>query len=167
VFVEETITLAEKMMSKDLLFQTDGSILEFDLDTIDDPSNHEAGYYFAVRDSQGYKKARTRMMHRLRGSKAWDEMVTIEGDGMSFNKAGLDEYERCDVKFRELLAILMMITCGLSGRGTEMTSGRYMNTMAGDRNMYVEHRQMMFITEYHKSMALMDDIKVLCPCLIC
>ena len=119
VFVEETITLAEKMMSRDLLFQTDGSIPEFDLEMIDDPSNHEAGYYFAHRDSQGWKKTRSRMLNRLRGSKTWDDMVTIDGDGMSFNKAGLDVYEKCDMKFRELLAILIMITCGLSGRGTQ------------------------------------------------
>ena len=64
------------------------------------------------------------------------------------------------MKLRELLAILMMIVCGLSGRGTELTSLRYINTIDGDRGIYVEDGQIMFITEYHKSMAMMDDIKV-------
>jgi hypothetical protein len=54
----------------------------------------------------------------------------------------------------------MMFTCGLSGRGTEMTSLRWMNTMDGDRSIYIEDQQLMFVTEYHKSMALMDDQKV-------
>ena len=54
----------------------------------------------------------------------------------------------------------MMFTCGLSGRGTEMTSLRWMNTMDGDRSIYIEDHQLMFVTEYHKSMALMDDQKV-------
>ena len=53
-----------------------------------------------------------------------------------------------------------MPTLGLSGRGTEMTSLRYINTMEGDRSIYVEDGQLMFITEYHKSMALMKEVKV-------
>ena len=40
-----------------------------------------------------------------------------------------------------------------------MTSLRYINTMEGDRSMYIEDGQMMFITEYHKSIALMDEVK--------
>jgi len=72
----------------------------------------------------------------------------------------VDNIVNYDSRFRELLAILMMITCGLSGRGTEMTSLRYINTMEGDRSIYVEDGQLMFITEYHKSMALMDEVKV-------
>lgn len=41
-----------------------------------------------------------------------------------------------------------------------MTSLRWWNTMDGDRSIYIEDGQMMFVTEYHKSMALMDDQKV-------
>ena len=72
----------------------------------------------------------------------------------------MDEYQADDDRFRELLAMLMMTTCGLSGQGTEMTSLRYINTMEGDRSIYIEDGQMMFVTEYHKSMALMDEMKV-------
>ena len=68
----------------------------------------------------------------MQGTKQWDRMVDIQGNGINFLKAGVDEYAK---KFRELLAILMMVTCGLSGRGTEMTSLRYINMMEGDRNM--------------------------------
>ena len=164
-FVEETLDIAEAMMSEHLLFQRDGSLPEFDLNRIDDPSNHEAGYYFVHKDREAWKKARVRMFNRLRASEQWEKMVNVEGDGIMVQQVGLDEYESWDVKFRELLAILMMMTCGLSGRGTEMTSLRYMNTMDGDRNIYVEHQQIMFVTEYHKSMALMDDIKVFSSCL--
>ncbi len=41
-----------------------------------------------------------------------------------------------------------------------MTSLRYINTMEGDRSIYIEDGQLMLITEYHKSMALMDEVKV-------
>jgi hypothetical protein len=159
-FVEETLEIAEAMMSEHLLFQSDGSLPEFDLSRIDDPSNHEAGYYFVHQDREAWKKARVCMFSRLRASEQWGKLVDVEGDGITFQQAGVDEYESWDVKFRELLSILMMMTCGLSGRGTEMTSLRYMNTMEGDRSIYLEHGQIMFVTEYHKSMALMDDIKV-------
>jgi predicted metal-binding protein len=82
------------------------------------------------------------------------------GDGMDISEVARNNYAQKDEQFREILAILMMFTCGLSGRGTEMTSLRWMNTMDGDRSIYIEDRQLMFVTEYHKSMALMDDQKV-------
>ena len=159
-FVEELISAAEELLSQRLLFREDGGLPEVDLKVIDDPSNHEAGHYFALDESDSWRKARLMLIQNLRGTKYWDGMVDVQGDGVNFLKAGVDEYEADDMKFRELLAILMMITCGLSGRGTEMTSLRYINTMEGDRSMYVEDGQMMFITEYHKSMALMDEVKV-------
>src|SRR5437667_2093599 len=100
------------------------------------------------------------MIGNLRKSSWIEKIVAVQGDGIEYLKAGMDKYEADDDKFRELLAIIMMITCGLSGRGTEMTSLRYINTMEGDRSIYIEDGQMMFITEYHKSMALMDEVKV-------
>jgi len=82
------------------------------------------------------------------------------GDAIEFSDQAKDKYVKDDEKFREILALLMMFTCGLSGRGTEMTSLRWCNTMDGDRSIYLEDGQIMFITEYHKSMALMNDQKV-------
>ena len=159
-FVEELISAAEELLSQRLLFREDGGLPEVDLKVIDDPSNHEAGHYFALDESDSWIKARLTLIQNMRGTKYWDRMVDVQGDCINFLKAGVDEYEADDQKFRELLAILMMITCGLSGRGTETTSLRYMNTMNGDRSIYIEDGQMMFISEYHKSMALMDEVKV-------
>ena len=89
-----------------------------------------------------------------------DDLIEIDGDGLSWLISGVDNYHANDVKLRELMVILMMIVCGLSGRGTELTSLRYINTVDGDRGVYVEDGQIMFITEYHKSMALTDEAKV-------
>jgi hypothetical protein len=100
------------------------------------------------------------MMERLRLPPHWQILVEVQGDELVWIQSGVHEYEARDVKLRQLLAIAMMIVCGLSGRGTELTSLRYMNTIDGDRGIYVEDGQIMFVTEYHKSMALMDDIKV-------
>ena len=46
------------------------------------------------------------------------------GDIMEISEAAKDNYTKWDEQFREILALLMMFTCGLSERGTEMTSLR-------------------------------------------
>jgi len=161
-FVKEVLEFAEELLCKELLFRSTIEMKEVDMSVIDDPSNHEAGHYFALDEKDAWSVARHTLLSSLRETDKWTSMIDTEGDGLSFLKGGVDEYESQDNKFRELLSILMMISCGLSGRGTEMTSLRYMNAMDGDRGIYVEGGQMMFVTEYHKSMALMDDVKVRC-----
>ena len=147
-------------MFKHLLFQQNGDIPEFDTSVPDNPSKHDAGYYFGVRQTDAWNKARIRMIRRIQTAKLQDEWFEHVGDAIEFLDAAKDEYNKWDVIFREILALLMMFTCGLSGRGTEMTSLRWLNTMDGDRSIYVEDHQIMFVTEYHKSMALMDEQKV-------
>ena len=159
-FIHELLNIAEGIMAKHLLFQMDGEIPEFDLDVTDNPSKHEAGYYFALRESAAWNKARVRMIQRIQKAKLEREWFEHLGDAMDISEAARDNYAKWDEQFREILALLMMFTCGLSGRGTEMTSLRWMNTMDGDRSIYIEDHQLMFVTEYHKSMALMDDQKV-------
>jgi hypothetical protein len=159
-FVHNMLDSAEEIMTKHLLFQDNVHMPECDLDVIDNPSNHESGYYFGVRYSNAWRKAQLAMIQRIRSSQRGGDFFEIDGDMAAVSQTGKDEYTKRDQQFRELLAILMMMTCGLSGRGTEMTSLRWMNTMDGDRSIYIEDSQIMFITEYHKSMALMDDQKV-------
>jgi len=159
-FIHELLNITEGIMSKRLLFQVDGDIPEFDLDVPDNSSNHDAGYYFGLRESDAWNKARVRMVQRIRKAKMEGEWFEYLGDAMEISEAAKDNYAKWDEQFREILVLLMMFTCGLSGRGTEMTSLRWMNTMDGDRSIYIEDHQLMFITEYHKSMALMDDQKV-------
>jgi hypothetical protein len=161
--IHELLNIAEATMAKRLLFQVDEDVPEFDLEVTDNPSNHDAGYYFGLREPDAWNKARVRMVQRIRKAKVEGEWFEYMGDAMEISEAAKDEYANWDEQFREMLALLMMFTCGLSGRGTEMTSLRWMNTMDGDRSIYIEDRQLMFVTEYHKSMALMDDQKV-CVC---
>ena len=159
-FIHELLNIAEGIMARHLLFQVNQDIPEFDLEVTDNPGKHDAGYYFALRESDGWDKARVRMVQRIQKAKVEEEWFEYLGDAMEISDAGKNNYCKWDEQFREILALLMMFTCGLSGRGTEMTSLRWMNTMDGDRNIYIEDRQLMFVTEYHKSMALIDDQKV-------
>jgi hypothetical protein len=159
-FIHELLNVAEGIMAKDLLFQQDEDMPEFDLEAIDNPSRHDAGYFFALQEPDAWNKARVRMVQRIQKAKLVEDWFENMGDGMDILAVARDNYSRKDIQFREILALLIMFTCGLSGRGTEMTSLRWMNTMDGDRSIYIEDRQLMFVTEYHKSMALMDDQKV-------
>jgi hypothetical protein len=161
-FVDELLDSAEAILATKLLFDVDKSIPEFNLQVIDDPSNHNAGHYFLFDEPDGTRNGCQRMMDRLQHSDYWAKMTQVNGDCLKFHQSAVDEYMKDDTIFRELLALLVMFTCGISGRGTEMTSLRYMNAMDGDRMIYVEDGQFMIITEYHKSMALMDDLKVGC-----
>jgi hypothetical protein len=158
-FVQELLETVEGLLSEQL-FMKDGELPFIDLNVMDDPSNHDAGHYWVLDEENAWQKACVRVVESLKTSDGWDRLVEVEGDGLLWNATGVHEYEAQDVRLRELMAILMMIVCGLSGRGTELTSLRYVNTVDGDRGIYVEDGQIMFITEYHKSMALMDDVKV-------
>ena len=159
-FVHELLNRAEQIMSQHLLFRFDGDIPEFNLSATDNPSMHDSGYYFGSRQADAWNKARTRMIQRIQVAKLDDIMFEYLGDAIEFSEQAKDKYNKYDEQFREILALLMTFTCGLSGRGTEMTSLRWCNTMNGDRSIYIEDGQIMFVTEYHKSMALMDDQKV-------
>lgn len=159
-FIHELLNVAEGIMGKDLLFQQDGDMPEFDLEVTDNPSKHDAGYYFALRESDAWNKARVKMVQRIQKAQLMGEWFENMGDRMDISEVAQNNYSQKDEQLREILAVLMMFTCGLSGRGTEMTSLRWMNTMDGDRSIYIEDKQLMFVTEYHKSMALMDNQKV-------
>src|SRR5437762_13667902 len=63
-------------------------------------------------------------------------------------------------RFLEYMLILMYVTCGQSGRGSEVSSLLYNYMMDRNRNILIEDGQIMFVCEYHKSMAMMDDVKV-------
>jgi hypothetical protein len=162
-FVEEILSELEKLLSQQL-FMEDGQLPEVDLTVVDDPNNHDAGHYWVLSDADAWPRARTGMMERLYELDRWDDMIEVDGDGLAWLASGVDEYQAKDVELRELMIVLMMIVCGLSGRGTELTSLRYINAVDGDRGIYVEDGQIMFITEYHKSMALMDEAKVCSRC---
>ena len=62
---DDLVTSAEDILSQCLLFLEDGSLLEVDLNLIDDPSNHEAGHNFVLDESDAWKKARAGMVGNL------------------------------------------------------------------------------------------------------
>jgi hypothetical protein len=91
-FIHELLNTAEEIMSKQLLFQEDGNLPECYLNIIDDPSNHESGYYFGVNESDAWKKALIRMLQRIKMRKKDRELFEIDGDSMSISQVSKDAY---------------------------------------------------------------------------
>src|SRR5436190_3546476 len=157
-FVRDLVDMAEEMLRKRLLFES--NIPMVDLNITDNPDKSNTGHYFLLDENDAFTKRREGMLRRLQQSGKWDDMIENKRDELQFLQSGIDEYRKWDEKFRELLCVLCILTCGKSGRGTEMTSLLYMNTMQSDRNILLEDGQFMLVGEYHKSMAIMDVIKV-------
>ena len=97
-FAENLISTAEELLSQRLLFLDDGSLSEGDLHIMDHPSNHESGHYFILDEADAWSKARGRVLENLRRSKRWTAVVEVQGDGIEFLKAGIDEYEADDTR---------------------------------------------------------------------
>lgn len=99
-FTENLISTAEELLSQRLLFLENGSLPEVDLQILDDPSNHESGHYFVLDEADAWRKARAQLLENLQQSKRWTDMVEVQGDGMEFLKAGIDEYEADDTRLK-------------------------------------------------------------------
>jgi len=54
-------------------------------------------------------------------------------------------------RFRKLLLFCMHLTGGQLARGTEMRTLYFKNSYLQDRNIFVMHGQIVFVTRYHKS----------------
>src|SRR5437667_21349 len=160
-FVLKLLAEVENMCAVELLFRPDGRLPQVDLYALKDNTNwKEAEHYFAKEQPELLDDERRYVMHNLICSEKRNDMFQVENERLKFLKGGVDNYENWVRKFKKLLCILMMVTCGQTGRGTELTSLLYMNTMNGNRSIYIEDGQVMFITQYHKSQAIMDGLKV-------
>ena len=159
-FVEGLVGEAEGMLSK-LLFRGDEKLPSINLHSWnDDQCNSQPGHSFPLEDPNAGKKAQKRMMKGLKQSRKWRHMLDRAPDDLTFNPEGVKDYKEQDVQFRILLLLIITITCGLSGRGQEMMSMKYMNTDRMQRHFVLLHGQMMAITEYHKSQSIQDILKV-------
>src|SRR2546423_11896163 len=99
-FIHELLNIAEITIAKHLLFQVDEDIPEFDLNVTDNPSKHNAGYYFGLQESDAWNKARVRMLQRIRKAKVEGEWFEHMGDIMEISEAAKANYAKWDEQFR-------------------------------------------------------------------
>ena len=68
-------------------------------------------------------------------------------------------------KFEELLLLLVYFTGGPPSRGEEITGLCLVNSINRDRNVFVINKEVILVTQYHKSLAYFDSPKVI-PCFL-
>jgi hypothetical protein len=88
-------------------------------------------------------------------------MLRKEADGLHWIASGMSNYASAAETFLEYLLIPIHVTGGQPGRGTEITTLRCANAMQSMTNIFIKEGQVMIGTEYHKSMAVMDQLKVI------
>jgi len=158
-FVHSLLQSAEEVMSRELLFRTDDLIPNVNLNNIvEDPCREDAEYYFVLEKAEAMKTGRRTLLTNMKNTEAWNRFVKIESGKITYTEEEVKEYESKVTEFLELLCCLCIMTCGQSGRGTEITSLQYKNTMSTIRGILVEDGQIMLVTEYHKSQAVTDQV---------
>jgi len=123
------------------LFREDGKIPLKDLNNpqyIDNPSRGEAGYYFAMARPNYLREGRARVLGNLKHSREHGSILEHKGECLEWIEGGVRVYEEWVYKLLKLLCVLIILTSRQAGRGTEMTSLLYRNSMEGDRNVMVE-----------------------------
>ena len=101
------------------------------------------------------------MIRLLRRSGTWKKMMRVKRGKLEWIASGIKDYESAVERFLEYLLILIHIMGGQPGWGTEITTLRYANAMQSMRNIFMKEGRVMVVTEYHKSMAMTDQLKVI------
>jgi len=156
-FIHSMVEAAERVICEDLLFGDRERLGMVDLWKVrDDVNAPNIKHSFISVEENGLLGGRKRMMQLLRRSGRWKKMLKGESNGLEWMASGIREYESAVERFLEYLLILIHITGGQPGRGTEITTLRYANVMQSMRNIFVKEGRVMIVTKYHKSMAVTD-----------
>jgi len=156
----DIVRAMEKVLSRDLLFRDEDTIAPINPNNlVDNEYVHENGHYFAYLLPDHRQRARKVVLEALKQSRReWHNLVRTDG---TFDPDGVARYDKSVSEFLELLLLTINWTCGQTGRDTEMLCLLYRNKMSADRNIFVQDGQIMIVTGYHKSQAVIDDIKVM------
>jgi hypothetical protein len=156
--VQGAIAEAEDMLWKDLLCTGLDDRFEIPLDELrDDVTWTKRGVSFIDNTHNGLREKRKWTLKRILSDKDGSKMRNQRSWAMPHVRRYLRKVDR----FRELLLLCMHLTGGQPARGTEMTTLRFKNGYLQDRNIFVMHGQMIFVTRYHKSQSQMDKPKVI------
>lgn len=92
-----------------------------------------------------------------------EEFLRDEGTGgPRWRPTAVQRYKTKVEEFLESLLLLVHITGGQPGRGTELTSIRHMNTISGcHRNIFADHGVINTVTTYHKGYSITGSVKII------
>jgi hypothetical protein len=92
-----------------------------------------------------------------------DQFLKREGaDRLRWRPKAVERYKARVQDFLESLLLLIHITGGQPGRGTELTSLRHMNTISGyHRNIFADNGVVNTVTTYHKGYSITNAVKII------
>jgi len=156
----EILRNAELILSRQLMFQNSDTITAVNPYIVDDESIVDVGHFFGETIPDHRHIARSTIIDNLHAAGKFEKMTKVIGNEVIWQQCGTREYAAAQEEFLESVLVAMNLTCGQTGRGMEMLSIVFKNITAADRNVILLDGQIMISTEYHKSQAIMDDIKV-------
>jgi hypothetical protein len=155
---------AEEFLSRRLLFNPHDTLDPIDpYIFVDLETNKEFGYSFVSQIPDYRNKARAVIIEACTRSPDFSQYMYMKEQALDFTAEGKHRYNKDAEEFRGLLLLIIILSCGLTGRGTEMLSMRVENQQDTRRNVYIQDGQVVLITWYHKSQAIMDQCKVSLP----
>ena len=160
-FVLGTISKLKEVLME-LLFEDLEYIQTVDLNGLND--NHrmqDFKYSYLSEEGNGLSDGGSKMLKRLERSVQLSEMISTENGRVEFKADGMRRYLSKVTRFLELLFLVVHITAGQPGRGTEITSVKYLNMIQMMRGIYVMDGQVMLVTEYYKSREMTDEPQVI------
>jgi hypothetical protein len=157
--IQDAVTQATEMLWKELMW-VNKSEERFEVplsDVQDDVTFTRRGWSFMARQENGLADGARWMQERVAQLEGRDG---LRERGVWRPRAVRRYLQRCN-RFLELLLFCIHTTWGQPARGTEILSIRFQNGVFQDRNVFVVDWQVVLITRYHKSQALLDRPKVL------
>ena len=133
----------------------------------DDASNNSCSWNFLKleRNTTGQLPIRNNWLLERVLDEHWlsDEFLKDAGSGnLKWRPTVVQRYKTKVEEFLESLLLLVYITGGQPGRGTELTSLRHMNTISGyHRNIFADHGVINTVTTYHKGYSITGSAKII------
>ncbi len=156
--VHDVVSEAEDMLWRKLMWTKDRERIEIPLDKLtDDVTFTKRGISFVNNGKNGLEDKREWMLTRAFDTAAGKRMHRRGEWVMRQVRA----YLRAVDQFREILLLCVHLTGGQPARGTEISTVRFRNGYAQDRNVFVIHEQIVVVTRYHKSQSQLDKPKVI------
>jgi superfamily II DNA helicase RecQ len=156
--VHDIIAEAEDMLWRKLMWTKDRERFEIALHKLeDDVTFTKRGVSFITNPKNKLEDKREWMLNRALGVNVGRKMRRRGEWVMRQVRAYLREIDR----FREKLLFCVHLTGGQPARGTEITTIRFRNGYAQDRNIFAIHGHVVVVTRYHKSQSQLDKPKVI------
>lgn len=156
---QDMVTEVEDMLWQELLWVPEkGDRFRTRLDLIrDDVTFTRRGMSFVTHGDNNLDKGLQWVLNRMLQRREGRLMRDNAGE---WDTRRVRQYLRQVRRFLELLLVAVHMTSGQPGRGTEVTTMRFRNSVLQDRNVFVVDGQVMTVVRYHKSQSQWDKPKV-------